>query len=103
MQAPSIGGWCTIRFPHMRVDVQDLRRRLVRILGAISFCPHGYRCPLRQGRAVEQDPALQGGGNMIKDVTSNHTQYQDTPGRFEAGTGRYRRRSRAWRRHRLRD
>jgi cysteine desulfurase / selenocysteine lyase len=29
----------------------------------------------------------QGGGNMIADVTFEHTVYQDAPGRFEAGTG----------------
>ncbi len=29
----------------------------------------------------------QGGGNMIKDVTFERTQYQDAPARFEAGTG----------------
>jgi len=29
----------------------------------------------------------QGGGNMIVDVTFEHTKYHNAPGRFEAGTG----------------
>jgi cysteine desulfurase/selenocysteine lyase len=32
-------------------------------------------------------PPWQGGGNMIKDVTFEHTQYHAAPARFEAGTG----------------
>ena len=39
-------------------------------------------------RDVLQDmPPWQGGGNMIADVTFEHTVYQDPPARFEAGTG----------------
>jgi cysteine desulfurase/selenocysteine lyase len=32
-------------------------------------------------------PPWQGGGNMIRDVTFEHTSYQDPPWKFEAGTG----------------
>ena len=32
-------------------------------------------------------PPWQGGGNMIRDVTFERTEYQEAPGRFEAGTG----------------
>jgi cysteine desulfurase/selenocysteine lyase len=36
---------------------------------------------------LNQTGPWQGGGNMIKDVTFEHTQYQQAPARFEAGTG----------------
>jgi cysteine desulfurase/selenocysteine lyase len=36
---------------------------------------------------LNETPPWQGGGNMIKDVTFEHTEYHDAPGRFEAGTG----------------
>lgn len=32
-------------------------------------------------------PPCQGGGNMIADVTFEHTEYQAIPNKFEAGTG----------------
>ncbi|HBH78203.1 MAG TPA: cysteine desulfurase CsdA, partial [Nitrospira sp.] len=31
-------------------------------------------------------PPYQGGGNMIRDVTFEHTTYQGSPQKFEAGT-----------------
>ncbi|MES2549780.1 MAG: aminotransferase class V-fold PLP-dependent enzyme, partial [Pseudomonadota bacterium] len=32
-------------------------------------------------------PVWQGGGNMIQDVTFDHTVYHAAPAKFEAGTG----------------
>jgi cysteine desulfurase/selenocysteine lyase len=36
---------------------------------------------------LNQTIPCQGGGNMIKDVTFERTEYQQAPSRFEAGTG----------------
>ena len=43
------------------------------------------RDQLQEGQ--EPVPPWQGGGNMIADVTFEHTRYQPAPARFEAGTG----------------
>jgi cysteine desulfurase / selenocysteine lyase len=51
------------------------------------FGPTGIGVLYGKEALLNDTPPWQGGGNMIKDVTFEHTQYHDAPGRFEAGTG----------------
>ena len=72
---------------HLRADVQALDCDWFVFSGHKVFGPTGIGVVYgREGLLNSTDP-WQGGGNMIKDVTFEKTQYHDAPGRFEAGTG----------------
>jgi cysteine desulfurase/selenocysteine lyase len=51
------------------------------------FAPTGIGVLYGKAAALEAMPPWQGGGNMIRDVTFEKTEYQAPPLRFEAGTG----------------
>jgi len=51
------------------------------------FGPTGIGVLYGKRDVLDGMPPWQGGGNMIKDVTFEKTEYQPPPGRFEAGTG----------------
>jgi cysteine desulfurase/selenocysteine lyase len=72
---------------HMRVDVTDLDCDWLVFSGHKLFGPTGIGALYGKEALLNETPPWQGGGNMIKDVTFEHTQYHDAPGRFEAGTG----------------
>jgi cysteine desulfurase / selenocysteine lyase len=72
---------------HMRVDVRDLDADWFAFSGHKVFAPTGIGVLYRKEYILNETQPWQGGGNMIKDVTFEHTQYQNAPGRFEAGTG----------------
>ena len=72
---------------HMRADVQDLDCDWFVFSGHKVFGPTGIGVLYGKEALLNDTPPWQGGGNMIKDVTFEHTQYHDAPGRFEAGTG----------------
>ncbi|HTI12820.1 MAG TPA: family 2A encapsulin nanocompartment cargo protein cysteine desulfurase [Puia sp.] len=72
---------------HMRVDVQDLDADWFVFSGHKVFAPTGIGVLYGKEGLLNATQPWQGGGNMIKDVTFEHTQYQDAPGRYEAGTG----------------
>ena len=72
---------------HMRADVQDLDADWFVFSGHKVFGPTGIGVLYGKEALLNETPPWQGGGNMIKDVTFEHTQYHDAPGRFEAGTG----------------
>ena len=72
---------------HMRVDLQDLNPDWFVFSGHKVFGPTGIGALYGQEDLLNATQPWQGGGNMIKDVTFEHTQFHDTPGRFEAGTG----------------
>ena len=72
---------------HMRVDVTDLDCDWLVFSGHKLFGPTGIGVLYGKEALLNETPPWQGGGNMIKDVTFEHTQYHDAPGRFEAGTG----------------
>jgi cysteine desulfurase/selenocysteine lyase len=72
---------------HMRVDVTDLDCDWFVFSGHKLFGPTGIGALYGKEALLNETPPWQGGGNMIKDVTFEHTQYHDAPGRFEAGTG----------------
>ncbi|HMH23339.1 MAG TPA: family 2A encapsulin nanocompartment cargo protein cysteine desulfurase [Puia sp.] len=72
---------------HMRVDVQDLDADWFVFSGHKVFAPTGIGVLYGKEALLNETQPWQGGGNMIRDVTFEHTEYQDAPGRFEAGTG----------------
>jgi cysteine desulfurase/selenocysteine lyase len=72
---------------HMRVDVQQLDCDWYVFSGHKVFAPTGIGVLYGKAAVLEGMPPWQGGGNMIKDVTFEKTEYQPPALRFEAGTG----------------
>jgi cysteine desulfurase / selenocysteine lyase len=72
---------------HMRVDLQSLNPDFFVFSGHKIFGPTGIGVVYGKEDLLNQMQPWQGGGNMIRDVTFERTQFQDAPGRFEAGTG----------------
>ncbi len=72
---------------HMRADVIDLDCDWFVFSGHKVFGPTGIGALYGKEALLNEAPPWQGGGNMIKDVTFEHTEYHDAPSRFEAGTG----------------
>jgi cysteine desulfurase/selenocysteine lyase len=72
---------------HLRSDVQYLNADWFVFSGHKVFGPTGIGVLYGKEDLLNETDPWQGGGNMIKDVTFEHTQYHDAPNRFEAGTG----------------
>lgn len=72
---------------HMRVDVQALDADFLVFSGHKVFAPTGIGVLWGKREVLEDMPPWQGGGNMIADVTFEHTAFQGIPNKFEAGTG----------------
>jgi cysteine desulfurase/selenocysteine lyase len=72
---------------HMRTDVQALDSDWFVFSGHKVFGPTGIGVLHGKAALLNEAPPWQGGGNMIKDVTFERTEYQQAPARFEAGTG----------------
>ncbi|MGZ3252784.1 MAG: family 2A encapsulin nanocompartment cargo protein cysteine desulfurase [Burkholderiaceae bacterium] len=72
---------------HLRADVQYLNCDWYVFSGHKVFGPTGIGVLYGKEALLNETQPWQGGGNMIKDVTFEHTQYHPAPGRFEAGTG----------------
>jgi cysteine desulfurase/selenocysteine lyase len=72
---------------HMRVDVQALDADWFVFSGHKIFGPTGIGVLYGKEDLLNETEPWQGGGNMIKDVTFEYTQYHNAPLRFEAGTG----------------
>jgi cysteine desulfurase/selenocysteine lyase len=72
---------------HMPIDVADMDCDWFVLSGHKMFAPTGIGVVYGKASVWQATPPWQGGGNMIRDVTFEKTEYQDPPGRFEAGTG----------------
>jgi cysteine desulfurase/selenocysteine lyase len=72
---------------HMRVDLQQLNPDWFVFSGHKIYGPTGIGVVYGKEDLLNETQPWQGGGNMIKNVTFEHTTFQDAPGRFEAGTG----------------
>jgi cysteine desulfurase/selenocysteine lyase len=72
---------------HMPVNVQDLDCDWFVFSGHKLFAPTGIGAVFGRASVWQATPPWQGGGNMIRDVTFEKTDYEDPPSRFEAGTG----------------
>jgi cysteine desulfurase/selenocysteine lyase len=72
---------------HLRSDVQALNCDWFVFSGHKVFGPTGIGVLYGKEDLLNETQPWQGGGNMIQDVTFEHTQFHDAPNRFEAGTG----------------
>jgi cysteine desulfurase/selenocysteine lyase len=72
---------------HMAVDVEAMDCDWFVFSGHKLFAPTGIGAVYGRASVWDATPPWQGGGNMIRDVTFDKTEYQDPPNRFEAGTG----------------
>lgn len=72
---------------HMPVDVRHLDADWYVFSGHKVFGPTGIGVLYGKEELLNASEPWQAGGNMIKDVTFEHTVYQHAPSRFEAGTG----------------
>jgi cysteine desulfurase/selenocysteine lyase len=72
--------------PHMMVDVQDLDCDFYVFSGHKMFAPTGIGAFYGKQALLEEMPPWQGGGDMILSVSFEHTQYNEVPYKFEAGT-----------------
>ena len=72
---------------HMAVDVQALDCDWYVFSGHKVFGPTGIGALYGKTKVLEKSPPWQGGGNMIRDVTFEKTEYHGAPAKFEAGTG----------------
>ncbi|MFZ0788556.1 MAG: cysteine desulfurase [Chromatiaceae bacterium] len=72
--------------PHGRIDVQALDCDFYCFSGHKMFGPTGIGVLYGKADRLAALPPWQGGGEMIRRVTFEHTRYADPPQRFEAGT-----------------
>lgn len=72
---------------HIRTDVQALDADWFVFSGHKVFGPTGIGVLYGKEWILNETQPWQGGGNMIEDVTFEHTRYHRPPARFEAGTG----------------
>lgn len=71
---------------HMPVDVQQLDCDFYAFSGHKMFGPTGVGVLYGKEKWLNAMPPYQGGGDMIKTVTFEKTEYNDLPHKFEAGT-----------------
>jgi cysteine desulfurase/selenocysteine lyase len=72
--------------PRMPLDVQALDCDFYVFSGHKTYGPTGIGVLFGKAELLEEMPPWQGGGDMILNVTFEHTLYQETPHKFEAGT-----------------
>ncbi|NOT02460.1 MAG: cysteine desulfurase [Phycisphaerales bacterium] len=72
--------------PHLRLDVRALDCEFLAITGHKLFGPTGIGVLYGKRSLLEAMEPYQGGGDMIKSVTFEKTEYNDLPHKFEAGT-----------------
>jgi cysteine desulfurase/selenocysteine lyase len=72
--------------PHMSVDVQKLDCDFYVFSGHKLYAPSGTGVLYGKQAMLEAMPPYQGGGDMIRKVTFEETEYNALPYKFEAGT-----------------
>lgn len=72
--------------PHMPVDVQALDCDFYAFSGHKLYAPSGIGVLYGKQALLEAMPPYQGGGDMIRKVTFEETEYNTLPYKFEAGT-----------------
>ncbi len=71
---------------HMPVDVQALDADFYVFTGHKLYGPSGIGVLYGKKELLDAMPPYQGGGDMIRSVTFEHTEWNDLPHKFEAGT-----------------
>jgi cysteine desulfurase/selenocysteine lyase len=71
---------------HLAVDVQDLDCDFLVFSGHKLYGPSGIGVLYGKADLLEAMPPYQGGGDMILSVAFEHTEFNDLPFKFEAGT-----------------
>ncbi len=71
---------------HMPVDVQALDCDFYVITGHKLYGPSGIGALYGKSSLLKKMPPYRGGGEMIREVTTDGVTYADPPNRFEAGT-----------------
>ena len=72
--------------PHMRVDVRALDVDFYACSGHKMYGPTGIGILYGKQEWLDRLPPYQGGGEMIREVTLERTEYNELPFKFEAGT-----------------
>jgi cysteine desulfurase/selenocysteine lyase len=72
--------------PHRSVSLTDLNCDLFAFSGHKIYAPTGIGALWGKRELLENLPPYRGGGEMIKEVTFDHTTYNGLPFKFEAGT-----------------
>lgn len=72
--------------PHLKVDMQDLDCDFYVFSGHKIYAPSGIGVLYGKQALLEAMPPYQGGGDMIRSVTFEHSTYAGLPHKFEAGT-----------------
>ena len=72
--------------PHVKIDVQDLDCDFLAFSGHKMYGPTGIGVLYGKYEILENMPPLEGGGEMIDQVTFEKTTFALPPDRFEAGT-----------------
>lgn len=75
--------------PHMPIDVQDLDADFYVFSGHKVYGPTGIGVLYGKEVWLDKLPPYQGGGEMIKNVSFEHTTFNELPFKFEAGTPDY--------------
>jgi cysteine desulfurase / selenocysteine lyase len=73
--------------PHFRINVRAIDCDFFVFSGHKLFAPTGIGVVYGKKAHLDAMPPWQGGGNMIQHVTFEHTTFNETPYKFEAGTG----------------
>ncbi|MEP6683371.1 MAG: cysteine desulfurase [Parafilimonas sp.] len=71
---------------HLNIDVQEMDCDFFVLSSHKIYGPTGVGVLYGKKELLEEMPPYMGGGEMIKDVTFEHTTYNDLPYKFEAGT-----------------
>jgi cysteine desulfurase/selenocysteine lyase len=72
--------------PHLKVDVQQLDCDFCAFSGHKMYGPSGIGVLYGKEALLDAMPPYHGGGEMIKYVTFEKTEYNELPHKFEAGT-----------------
>ena len=72
--------------PHMAVDVQDMDADFYAFSGHKMYAPMGIGVLYGKEKYLEELPPYHFGGEMIRDVYTDHSVFNDLPFKFEAGT-----------------
>lgn len=72
--------------PHLRPDMQDIGCDFYVFSSHKMYGPTGIGVLYGRKELLESMPPYQGGGEMIKHVSFDHTTFADLPFKFEAGT-----------------